>query len=227
MGVIYLSRCKVNGKGYVGETVDFERRKRWHKEDAEKGESWLFQKAIRKYGWDAFEWSILYQDDDNDKDWMSWWERKFIRELGTKMPNGYNMTDGGDGGDTMSGRHHTPESIEKMRKSQKIACRTRKKRVGCSDEARKNMSLAQTGRKVSTEHRKKISETLLGYKHTEESKQKMSLAGRGKKKTEEHKAKIAASHIGIGLGSKHTEEAKQKISESLRKLWIERKSRYE
>lgn len=97
MGCIYLARCMVNGKGYVGKTTQLlEHRRDAHRRDAEKQSQFIFHRAIRKYGWDAFEWSILTEDDDDE--WLFLMEQKWIKRLGTKTPNGYNMNDGGEGG---------------------------------------------------------------------------------------------------------------------------------
>jgi group I intron endonuclease len=114
MGAVYLASNKVNGKAYVGFTFDLIRRQEGHKRDTRDGSMLAFHCAIRKYGWDAFEWSVVYEDDeDSDREWMGWWERKFIKKLGTKVPNGYNMTDGGDGG----AMEYTDEHREKIGKA--------------------------------------------------------------------------------------------------------------
>jgi group I intron endonuclease len=113
MGVIYLARNKVNGKGYVGATSrSLPSRIDEEKSLARRGGLQALCCAIREYGEDAFEWIILREDEDNDKEWLEWWEGKFIRALGTKVPNGYNMTDFG-----VRGYKHTKEAIEIIRQS--------------------------------------------------------------------------------------------------------------
>lgn len=82
---------------------------------------------------------------------------------------------------------------------------------------------ANTGRKLSKEHKKKISKSLTGRKHSEESKRKMSEARKGKKRnhkgpggrkgqknSKEHNEKVSASLTGREI----SEETKQKMSES-------------
>lgn len=96
MGCVYLARCVVNGKGYVGKTVGkFENRIKSHEKSALNGGVWAFHNALRKYGSDAFRWSVLIEDDEDE--FLCFMEQKFIKRLGTKSPGGYNMTDGGDG----------------------------------------------------------------------------------------------------------------------------------
>lgn len=221
MGCIYLARCKVNGKGYIGFTFDLTQRQEGHKRDAYDGSILAFHCAIRKYGWDAFEWSILYQDEDDDREWMGWWERKFIRELKTKVPNGYNMTDGGDGGAIRFGPH-TEET------KRKIANRS----YVWSDESRKKMSIASKGRIVTEETRRKISEAGIGRKQSEEARAKNSVSKIGHIVTKETRRKISESCKGkkrpadvnarivaAQTGQKRSPEVRARMSTSAKKNW--------
>jgi group I intron endonuclease len=95
---IYKVVNRVNGKVYIGYTNNFNRRKSCHKHLAlVKKSNGLFHKAIRKYGMENFEWSIIYQSKDKHycKNVM---EKNFIKENNCRMPYGYNITPGGDGG---------------------------------------------------------------------------------------------------------------------------------
>lgn len=96
MGCVYQAYCVVNGKSYVGKTMeDLNSYKFSHLHSASYGGDRIFHRAIRKYGWDAFVWTELTQDDDEE--WLFFMEQKWIKRLGTKVPNGYNMTDEGEG----------------------------------------------------------------------------------------------------------------------------------
>lgn len=66
MGVVYKVTNVINKKIYVGKTSgDLDKRKRQHKWNSLNGNSQTyFHKAIRKYGFDNFEWSILFESDD-------------------------------------------------------------------------------------------------------------------------------------------------------------------
>lgn len=80
-----------------------------------------------------------------------------------------------------------------------------------SDEHRRKISIAQTGkhRKLSDEARIKIANSKRGKKlkpHTDETRLKISIANRGKKLSEEHKNKLR--------GRKVSEETRLKMSES-------------
>lgn len=188
MGCVYLARCNVNGKGYVGKSkYGIEFRKSGHQKDSENRSPLLFHRAIRKHGWDSFEWTILYEDDDNDREWLGWWEQKFIRELKTKTPNGYNMTDGGDGGDVFSGRKHTVEAKEKMRKAA----------LSMSDDTKRKIGIASRGRRHSEETKEKMSESQKKRRpDSDETRIKKGNGRRGKPVSEETKKKISLSKIG-------------------------------
>ena len=68
MGVIYEARCKVNGKPYVGQTTKMmNRRRKEHERDAEYGSECVFHRALRKYGFDAFEWKVIARDNNPDE----------------------------------------------------------------------------------------------------------------------------------------------------------------
>ncbi len=97
MGCVYMATNKANGKRYVGKTVGtVESRRRSHELSADGGSSLYFHRALRKYGFDAFGWRELFDDaDEEDLDSV---ERAMIRLLKTRVPSGYNLTDGGSNG---------------------------------------------------------------------------------------------------------------------------------
>ena len=254
MGCIYLAWCEASQKGYVGFTFDLDRRKMGHKRDAEDGSPLLFHNAIRKHGWDAFEWSILYEDDEeSDREWMGWWERKFIKKLNTKMPNGYNMTDGGDGGAMEFSEDHRRKiseksreywSDEKNRRKQSFTLTGLPKPEGFGEKVGKS----QKGREVSLESRAKMSAAKKGKpgpKHSEETKKMMSEKCKGRSfppgALEKALAALAVSPTRGMTGKKHSEktkekiskkhlgkklseETKKKISETVKSIWKDRKS---
>ena len=93
-GVIYLITNTLNGKNYVGKTKQkLEKRITQHKYDSRKGRPGLGA-AIRKYGWENFSVEVL---ETCPVEMLNEREMFWIRELNSKAPNGYNLTDGGDG----------------------------------------------------------------------------------------------------------------------------------
>ncbi len=96
MVIIYKISCKANNKDYIGITVDFRRRLaiHWHDAFIIKKQTVLCR-AIRKYGKEQFTVTKI----NNVKTWDEACnkEMQYIHSLGTKIPHGFNMTDGGGG----------------------------------------------------------------------------------------------------------------------------------
>lgn len=185
MGVIYLRTNKINGKKYVGQATNLEvRQKTWKSKNHYAGKA--IYNARNKYGVDNFGFEILKECDDKELDY---WEKYYIKELNTKVPYGYNMTDGGEAS-WVKGKHLSEEWKRKIGEGNKG-----KKR---STEAKRKWSEAHKGKHLSEEHKKKISEALKGKKRSEETRKKMSESQKGEKHwfygkhlSEEHKKKIS------------------------------------
>lgn len=84
----------LNGKVYIG--IDKNWPTRWyaHKSKAKNNNGFHFHKAINKYGWENFEWEIIYQTKDDCH--VKEMEKFFILEYNSFV-NGYNQTIGGEG----------------------------------------------------------------------------------------------------------------------------------
>ena len=62
-GIIYGVRCTANQKWYIGQTTNYKQRKQNHLTCARYNrDRCVFHTAIRKYGEDAFEWTVLESD---------------------------------------------------------------------------------------------------------------------------------------------------------------------
>lgn len=99
MGIIYYARFD-NGKGYVGYTKhSLEKRIKEHLFMAScEDKGFLFHKAIRKYGQDNIEWSVLAESTDEEF-LLKHEESRFILQKKTLYTeNGYNLTSGGQAG---------------------------------------------------------------------------------------------------------------------------------
>lgn len=93
--IVYKLTNQVNGKEYVGVTKKSWCR-RWgnHLYRAKHGGPEAIYGAIRKYGKDNFQVVILAECETENE--LGRLEKKYISELKTMIPNGYNMTEGGD-----------------------------------------------------------------------------------------------------------------------------------
>jgi hypothetical protein len=100
-----------------------------------------------------------------------------LRENGASL---CNLTDGGDG---VSGYKHTPEVCEAQRQRM-LGITPWNKGKQASAEARKKMSKAKLGVKLSPEHVAACSKAQMDHPCKEETKQKIAEAHRGRKLSE-------------------------------------------
>lgn len=136
---VYVLRNGVNGKCYVGQTIQ-EPNKRFnqHRHHANYEENGMIvSRAIEKYGWCNFEKYILQvceRQDDLDNA-----ERYWIERYNSLAPNGYNIDRGGNG---RGSRHKLTE------------------------EHKTAISKGSTHHKPSAEHKAAISAAQVGRKRT-------------------------------------------------------------
>lgn len=106
-GIIYKAYCLQTQKVYIGQTrQDFNKRKRSHINESFNENipsyNYHFHRAIRKYGIDQFEWTILEILEANSlealKECLDLQEIKYIK-LYDSFRNGYNSTPGGNQND--------------------------------------------------------------------------------------------------------------------------------
>lgn len=207
--IFYLYRITntINGKIYIGQSVDTNSRWRAHRrESAKHNPNSLISKAIKKYGNTAFEFEVVAAcktwEDANDA------ETLLIKQYNSQIPNGYNVAPGGINapktdewkskvskklmGHPVSDETRKKQSLAKVGK--RISPATEfKKGNKLSEETKKKMSESRKGRKVSKETREKISKTLMGHLVSEGSRKKMSETHT--KKIQEKKYSISKQDI--------------------------------
>jgi group I intron endonuclease len=111
-GCIYLITNPINGKVYVGQSIEYKTRMKTH-EDSGKNPKFYLGYAIRKYGWENFTKEILI--DDVPEEDLNNLEINYIAFYNSFGPGGYNLTKGGGGA---SGYKFTNE--QRMAKSKSI-----------------------------------------------------------------------------------------------------------
>jgi group I intron endonuclease len=109
---IYKCVNTINGKVYVGFDSQWPNRQKIHKSNHKKV-CYKFYNAILKYGWENFEWTIIYQSKDREHT-LKTMEPQFIKEYDS-FKNGYNSTLGGEGVFGLK-RKFSKEEIENKRK---------------------------------------------------------------------------------------------------------------
>jgi group I intron endonuclease len=91
--LVYLIRNTINGKCYVGQTTrDLEQR--WYEHCLLHGKCRALENAIRKYGADAFEVSVVARVETQDA--LNVLEKVTCAALNTYAPHGYNLREGGN-----------------------------------------------------------------------------------------------------------------------------------
>ncbi len=179
MGVVYLATNKINGKRYVGKSrLTLEERKHTHMKEVRGGSQYLFHRALRKYGEDGFSWEVLCNISSD----LNYFEKTYIKLLGTKSPNGYNLTDGGEG---IAG------AVKAVKVKISLALKGKRKTL----EHRRKLSEAHKGKIVSRKSVEKTRQANLGSKRSEETKRKISESNMGKKMSAESRAKISLTRV--------------------------------
>lgn len=210
---IYLLRNIVNGKVYVGQSVHVLRRWHEHKKCAKRGDKSHLYDAIRKYGADMFEHSVLEactpeRLDEREAYWMSLYD--------CRNPEcGYNLLPAGQRGRVM-------DSICRER----IASKLRGRKL--SDERVHQMRLASLGRKHTEETKQKIRQANLGRRKGANSKLSEALkayyaamsdadrqAYADARKGFEHTPEARRVMSEKGLGRKHSDSTKAKHRERM------------
>jgi group I intron endonuclease len=183
---IYLVTNNLNGKQYVGQTTVARNK---------VGHGLIVTEAYKKHGKDNFSYSPICSEINN-KATLNYIERFWIKVMGTRYPNGYNIEEGGS----------TKGEV--------------------SDSTKEKLRLANLGKKVSAETKAKIALSSTGRCPSEETKVKLKAARSkqippmlGKTTSEETKEKIRQTKIGSKnpmYGKPITEEHRAKLKANSR-----------
>ena len=200
--LIYCHRNKINGKCYVGQTHFTKNPNiRWrdglgYLDGHHKN---IFEKAIKKYGWNNFDHLILEEHIKTSKEANSreiYWIAKMHSYCKDPLGYGYNADKGG--------KNHLGRFI--------------------SDEQREKYRLNKLGTKASAETKAKMSKTRKGRKYIPSEKQKNNLDNlhtmrRGYKYNLEDKKEHSKNQLKINQNKRYslTAEEKQKELERLSK----------
>lgn len=188
--VIYKTTNLINGKFYVGKDV--------RNLNCYLGSGKLLKRAIKKYGKDNFIKEIL--EKCNNLSELEEREKYWIKNLNS-IGKGYNLTEGGTGGDTFT-NNVNKEEIRNNLKKRIVSDEIKKIRLNNlipfqSGENHPNFGKTQS--QETKEKRKKsferlgVTSPMMGRKHTEETKQKISEKKIGTIISEETKEKMRNS----------------------------------
>ncbi len=181
--LVYVIKCELNNKFYVGITNDLTKRWNKHVYDAKHNSPCVIHRAMRKYGLENF--SITEIQQSSSKEELCKLEQFYIRELETHVScGGYNETFGGEA--PMLGRKH----------SKKTRLLISKRMKGRSSPNKGKFASNETKQKISETHSKSVLQinlegiTVATYRSITEASKAIGVAGtnitkvcRGKKKT--------------------------------------------
>ena len=226
-GYIYTVTNKINGKQYVGQTIEIPQKRWWKYKKLNCIQQPKLYNALKKYGAVNFLYEIL--DTAPDQIVLDYLEDFYIECLDT-VTNGYNCKSGGGNG------RHSEMTKQKMSASHKG--------IKHSEESKAKMSLSQTGRVVTPEMRLKMSASRKsaienGWKLSDDARLKITEKITGHLVSESTKHKISESQMGTKnhmYGKNASEETRKKMSdahkgrkfseetrERMRLAWIKRK----
>lgn len=150
--VVYKITHINSGKAYIGIATNYKRRMKEHFNNNYNKEHSYLHRAIQKHNKNNFQCEIICYCNSWDE--LCQKEIEYIKIFKTKKPNGYNLTDGGEG---ILGFNHSEKSLKKM-------------------------SLTKQGKSLTEEHKEKIRLSGTGRKNSSETLKKMSLVKQGKKR---------------------------------------------
>jgi group I intron endonuclease len=230
----YKATNIINGKVYIGFATDPHARWRNHKRDAEKGRGYAFHAAIRKHGWDAFQFEVICCGKDK-RTMLEEVEPALIEQYQSSIDkNGYNIfrhsfgtyefskktrkkiSDATAGNkNPFFGKRHSEETRRLMSSLKKGKPGHRKGAVHRL-ESIERMRAIKTGKKTTLETRLKMSAASLGRQHTKEAKQKMR-----KPKSEQARRNMIGIHRKVSIQQANEIRTRKENGEGTIKLAIE------
>lgn len=191
-GIIYCARNIINNKRYIGQTTQkLSNRIKGHKYDAknkDRGKTY-FYKAIRKYGFNFFEWKILEKNikinELNEK------ETYWIKHYDT-VNNGYNCMYF-DEYDRKIVSKETRKKQSLIRLGKKLSKETCKK----MSDSKKGTILGNKNPMKRKEVREKVAMKKIGKKMPKESREKLS------KSLKEYYKKVKEKGLFMGFKTFH------------------------
>lgn len=243
-GIVYKIENILSGKIYIGQTiVSIQERWSGHKCDSKRRNTPLYA-SMRKHGdslEDVFKITILEEDielthlDQKEIDW--------IKELNSIHPNGYNLSNGGQGFLTVEEREQMSERVRGENNPMYGMCgelnpfygkkHSESTRALLSEMGKKRVFSEETRAKIgysTAQRHKELGHPMQGRCHTEESKKKISEAMKNRFVSDETKTRMSDNHARkrvVIMLDKKTEE-RILVFDSMKKAsdWLRENTEY-
>lgn len=152
--IIYRAMNLITGMSYIGQTTrSLKERKSAHLKRA-KLSSLKFYNAIKKYGEEAFSWTVLKLCKTREE--LNFWEEFYINRYNTMAPDGYNLTSGGKGSLGLKHRKETKELLSRINSGKNNPHYG----IQLSEETKRKIGDANRGREMPESFGKQISKRL-------------------------------------------------------------------
>lgn len=202
---IYCIKNKINGKCYVGQSVDINNRWKEHKKLHSNNSTYLYN-SLKKYSSDGFDWVVL---EECSKEQLNSREIHWIEKLDCISPNGYNLKSGGG-----KNCYYSEETKKKMSESQRGE-RNHRWGLRYTEEEKREMSESSSGENAYWYGKNRSEET---KKKISEKQKRDDNPRRGVPKSEDCRKKISIANSGERngmFGKHHSEERNKMMSELL------------
>jgi hypothetical protein len=190
--IVYRTTCEITGQYYIGVHGQLE-------DDVYLGSGLHLKRLIKKYGQENFSRQTLFIFETEKEAF-----NKEVELLKSHLDNplNVNISSGGDGGANFKGKTHSKETralIGELSRGRKHSLETREKLSEGNRRRSANGFVAKgnLGRKLSDEHRSKISESVKTQAaqnprtHSDKTREKLSKAAKGRTLSSETKAKLS------------------------------------
>ena len=191
MSCIYMHKNKINGKVYIGQTIQDNPNKRW-KNGHNYKTCTFFARAIKKYGWNNFQHIILQQGDFSQEE-LNQKQQCYISFYDACNPQkGYNISSGGANGispnalpaaiewmknhpdfglaraqDMLKWQQQHPKEVKQQRLyAQKRMVEARKRKVRCIETQIVYQSASEAARQIPKASQSKICMVCRGQRKT-------------------------------------------------------------
>lgn len=205
---IYKITNIINGKCYIGQSIDIKNRWRHHRWSNSK--STYLTRAFKKYGFESFHFEVLEEIDISNiavilftKSLLTEREQYWVDFYKSNQPEvGYNVRKIVNSNVGLKMPEEQRRNLIKLKTGHKVSEETKEKL--------RQANLGNTykkGKKLTPEQCENISKSLIGRQPTDQARINMSIAQTGRKHTEETIQKIIQSKIGHEV----TEETREKL----------------